>query len=211
MIDFSFIGQEAFVIQYEELISLTGWNIVEYILNDPSKREERLLDYLNRDVYDYHDYVQKHTGHDIPCDRMMESRIACAPNLAYAFKMMDAAYRNGIKRLYVHSNMYSSVIERFIHRLEIPTNYVHGDIVPVLHDLPNCTYTTSDPDNIRRCLDVGVPFALTIVDDCPYVGSIITDNTLLKNLEKANVYVQYTGVLSAGFIPHFKRHHNSKG
>lgn len=213
MLDFSFIGKEAFVIQYEDLISLIGWNVVERYKddNDPDKREERLLAYLNRESFDISSYIKQHTNVDVPNEIIMCSKSACTPNLAYAFKMMQASYQNGIKRLYVHSNTYSPVIEKFIQNLEIKTNYVHGDIIPVLHNLPNCTYTTSDPNNIRKCVDVDVPIALTIVDDFPYLSNTITDQSLLRNLEKANVYVQYTGVLSAGFIPYFSRKYHSKG
>lgn len=202
MIDFSNIGQDAFVIQYEDLISLMGLNCVRYILTKQNKSydDQLTLDYVNRESYDMEAFIKNETSIDFPYEQMLKSEIACQPNLAYAFKMFSAAHQNGIKRLYVHSNEYSPVIERIVNRLEIKVNYVHGDILPVLHNLPNCTYTTSNPDNIRHCVDVDVPFALTIVDDFQYQWPIVSDESLIKRLRDKNVYVQFTGVISAGII-----------
>ena len=202
MIDFSNIGQSAFVIQYEDLISLMGLNCAHYIIHgeDPIRDDDLTLDYLNRTSFDTEKFIKEKTDMNIPYDMMLESSIACKPNLAYAFKMMAAAHRNGISRLYIHTNGYSPVVERYVNQLEIKTNYVHGDIVPVLHNLPNCTYTTSIPDNIRRCMDVDVPIALTIVDDFQYVYPIVADDKLIRNLREKNVFVQFTGVISAGII-----------
>lgn len=202
MLDFSDIGSRAFVIQYEDLISLIGLNTVSYILSQQKQNtsDEMILAYLNRENYDLCRFVKEQTGINFSIENMMQSKLACVPNLAYAFKMMDTAYRNGIKEFYVHSNLHSPIIENFIKQLEIPTNYVHGDIVPVLHNLPNCTYTTSDPTNIRKCLNVNAPFALTIVDDFQYVAPIVTDEKLIEELRTKNVYVQFTGVISAGVI-----------
>ena len=147
-------------------------------------------------------FVQTHnwTMMNIPYDTMMKSPIACKPNLAYAFKMLQAAHTNGIRNFVIHSNIYSPVIEKIVKGLEIKTTYVHGDIVPVLRSLPNCTYTTSNPDNIRKCMDVQVPFALTIVDDFQYVAPIVLDQPFIDKLREQNVFVQFTGVISAGII-----------
>lgn len=202
MIDFSDIGSSAFVIQYEDLISLIGLNTVSYIRSRQKLNtdDEIILAYINRENHDMPTFVKEQTGIDFPIEKMMESELACVPNLAYAFKMMQTAYQHGLKKLYIHSNLYSPVVEKFVNQLDIPTNYVHGDIVPVLRNLPNCTYTTSDPMNIRKCLEVKVPFALTIVDDFQYVAPILLDEQLLKDLKNQNVYVQYTGVISAGIL-----------
>ena len=202
MIDFSYIGQDAFVIQYEDLISLIGVNAVK-LLNSMEDKEEitqMTLDYFNRTKYDIPAFIQEKTGKFISMEDLYKSGIACQFNLAYAFKMMQAATQNGLSKLYVHSNMYSPIIEKLIGFLEIPTNYVHGDILPVLHNLPNCTYTTSNPENIRRCMEADVPFALTIVDDFQYLAPIVMDDKFINKLRDKNIYVQFTGVISAGFI-----------
>lgn len=222
MVDFSFIGKEAFVIQYEDLISLVGYNHVMSLAEQeeredqarldekygqychfaaykfPYTREEVMHAYLSRDKFDISGFVKQFMHYDHAIDLIMGR--SAVPNLSYAFKMFNAAYQNGIHQLYIHSNVYSKLIELFIGNLGIPVKYVHGDIIPVLRSLPNCTYTTSVPDNIRKCADVGVPFALTIVDDFPYIREILEDQKLLQQLQDKNVYVQYTGVLSAGFL-----------
>ena len=202
MIDFSNIGQNAFIIQYEDLISLMGLNCVRYIFKKQNKSydDQLTLDYLNRTDFDIAKFVKKQTGIDFPYEKMLESKIACQPNLAYAFKMFMAATQHGLKQLYIHSNQYSSIIEKYVNQLEFKVNYVHGDIVPVLHNLVNCTYTTSDPNNIRKCMNVNVPFALTIVDDFQYQYPIVIDQKLIDDLREKNVYVQFTGVISAGII-----------
>lgn len=204
MIDFTPIGQAAFVIQYEDLISLIGLNTTRYIRSKQElpNTDELTLEYLNRTEYDMEKFVQTHncTMLNIPYDAMMKSPIACKPNLAYAFKMIQAAHTNGIQKFVIHSNEYSPVIENIVKGLEIRTTYVHGDIVPVLRSLPNCTYTTSNPDNIRKCMDVQVPFALTIVDDFQYVAPIVFDQPFIDKLRAQNVFVQFTGVISAGII-----------
>jgi hypothetical protein len=204
MVDFSNIGQNAFVIQYEDLISLIGLNAIRYMREKQGlpNTDDLTLEYLNREDYDIEKFIREHNPTDctFPMDLAMNSRIACRPNLAYAFKMMKAAQTNGLNRFVIYSNQYSPVIEEFVKGLEIKTTYAHGDIVPVLHALPNCTYTTSNPDNIRKCMDVHVPFALTIVDDFQYVAPIVLDQSFIDKLRKKNVYVQFTGVISAGII-----------
>lgn len=202
MIDFSYIGQDAFVIQYEDLISLIGFNAVKYLksIKDKDIATQLMLDYINRPEYDILKFVQDNTGYKLTLQSLYDSDIACQYNLAYAFKMMQAASQNGLTKLYVHSNEYSPIIEKNIGYLEIQTNYVHGDILPVLHNLPNCTYTTSCPDNIRKCMNADVPFALTIVDDFQYLAPIVLDNQFIQRLREKNVYVQFTGVISAGLI-----------
>lgn len=202
MIDFSDIGRDAFLVQFEDIISLMGLNVVRYIrkMKHQPYDDELTLAYLNRKEFDMGKFVYEQTSMNFPYQQMLQSRIACEPNLAYAFKMIATAYQNGIKSFYIHSNAYSPIIERFVNSLEIKTKYVHGDILPVLHDLPNCTYTTSDPNNIRKCLNADVPFALTIVDDFQYMFPIVSDETLIESLRKHNVYVQFTGVISAGIL-----------
>jgi len=204
MIDFTPIGQYAFVIQYEDLISLIGLNAIRYMREKQGlpNTDDLTLEYLNREDYDIEKFIREHNPTDctFPMDLAMNSRIACKPNLAYAFKMLQAAHTNGIRNFVIHSNVYSPVIEKIVKGLEIKTTYVHGDIVPVLRSLPNCTYTTSNPDNIRKCMDVQVPFALTIVDDFQYVAPIVLDQPFIDKLREQNVFVQFTGVISAGII-----------
>lgn len=206
MVDFSFIGKEGLIIQYEDIISLTGFNIVKYFrankANDKACKmsiQDILLSYINRPDYDVQKWLKN--DFDIECnlDDFMESINTLQPNMMYSYKVFDAAYKNGCKNLIIHSENKSHVIERFIETYQIPIKYTYGDIIPVLKENKNSTYITSLPSNIYKCLDNQTPIALTIVDDFMYVADIIIKK-IDEELRKKNTYVCYTSILSAGIM-----------
>lgn len=206
MLDFSFIGKEGLILQYEDVISLTGLNIVRYFqkenVNEKIVRmsvEDILISYLNRETEDVSSWLKTEFDIDINMTDMNDSITVLQPNMLYSYKMFDSAYKNGITNLGIHSNMYSPVIEKFLSTYQIPIKYTHGDIVPVLNRNKNVTFTTSSPSVIKRCIDVDVPFMLTIVDDYSYTAGIIK-NHFDDKLRKHNVFVAYTSILSAGMI-----------
>lgn len=206
MLDFSFVGKQALIIQFEDLISFIGWNAAEFILtqqrsNPKTKKEDRLLSYMNRFVYDPTLYVEKQTGIKCTMNDLMISPVSLSPTMLYAFRMFSSSVRNGMKNLYIHSNVYSKLIEQYVKQTLPDVKYVYGDIIPVIQNNANCTYTTSDPNNIRKCVNVGVPFVLVIADDFAYVSEIISDEGLLKQLDEKNVLVQYTSIVTGGFVP----------
>lgn len=203
--DWSFIGREGLIIQYEDLVSFLGWNASEYILKaqgcSPSTtQDDRLVEYINREEYDMSKYVKDTTGFELTMEDLINSKRAIKPSVLYAFRMFKASIDNGLKNLMIHSNVYSPILESFIKEAVSDAKYIHGDIVPVLKNNPNITYTTSDPDNIRKCVNVGVPFALTICDDFMYIAPIVTDEGLLNQLRDQNVYIQYTSIMGSGLI-----------
>lgn len=205
ILDWSYIGKEGLIIQYEDLVSFIGWNASEYINNARGRsvskqQDERLSDYINRLDYDIPKYVKETTDMDISMEDLIGSKHATSPNALYAFRMFKAASDNGVKNLMLHSNVYSPFLESYIKTALPNVKYVHGDIIPVLKGNPNCTYTTSDPANIRKCVNVGVPFALTICDDFIYVAPVVTDNELLRKLQEQYVYVQYTSIMGSGIL-----------
>lgn len=205
ILDWSFIGKDGLIIQYEDLVSFIGWNASEYLNNARGRsvsqtKDDRLIAYINREEYDIPKYVKETTGEDITMTDLIGSKHATSPNVLYAFRMFKASVDNGLTNLMLHSNEYSPFLESYIKTALPDVKYVHGDIVPVLKDHPNCTYTTSDPANIRKCVNVGVPFALTICDDFQYVAPIVTDDELLKTLQNQSVYVQYTSIMGSGLI-----------
>ena len=206
MVDFSFIGKDGLIIQYEDIISLTGFNIIKYFrankVNDKACKmsiQDILLSYINRPDYDVQKWLKNEFDIDCNVDDYMESINTLQPNMMYSYKIFDSAYKNGIKNLMIHSEKKSHVIERFIETYQIPIKYTYGDIIPVLKDNKNSTYITSLPSNIYKCLDIQTPIALTIVDDFMYVADIII-NKIDERLRKRNVYVCYTSILSAGII-----------
>ena len=206
MVDFSFIGKDGLIIQYEDIISLTGFNIIKYFrankVNDKACKmsiQDILLSYINRPDYDVQKWLKNEFDIDCNIDDYMESINTLQPNMIYSYKVFDSAYKNGIKNLIIHSEKKSHVIERFIETYQIPIKYTYGDIIPVLKDNKNSTYITSLPSNIYKCLDIQTPISLTIVDDFMYVADIII-NKVDERLRERNVYVCYTSILSAGII-----------
>lgn len=206
MIDFSFIGKDGLIIQYEDIISLTGFNVARYLrskkINDEIGRmpiQDILLSYINREDEDISKWIMNLFGISFDINDYLESINTFQPNLLYSYKVFDSAYKNGIKNLIIHSNIHSNVIEKFITTFQVPIKYTYGDIIPVLKSNINSTYITASPINIRKCLDVHTPIALTIVDDFMYTAPILIDK-VEEQLRAQNVYVCFTGVLSAGLI-----------
>lgn len=206
MVDLSFIGKEGLIIQYEDLISLIGFNIMKYFRNQNANDivcgmsvKDILLDYINRESEDVSKWIYEKFGIRCRTEDYLESINALQPNFLYSYKIFDSAYKNGIKNLIVHSENYSKVIEQFIATYQLPIRYTYGDIVPVLNDNKNATFMTSLPSNIKKCLTVNVPFALTIVDDFGYTSEIIINKTD-EELRKRSIFVCYTSILSAGMI-----------
>ena len=81
----------------------------------------------------------------------------------------------------------------------ISVQYLHTDIEQILKSSPNYTFITTNTKVIRECGSYGVPFVLTIVDDFMYMAPIIMDG-VADQLRRQNIYVGFTGVLSAGLI-----------
>ena len=208
MVDISFIGKNGFIIQYEDIISLWGYNALlelkeKKLIERESSMDSLLLDYFNREIEDPFEYIKQTYHIDFPLNMMYKSRKALRPNMMYAFKLFSAAYNNGIKDLYVHSNMKSEIIYDYVKNEipNIPIHYTHGDIVPVIKQRPNCTFLTSNTNNIRKFTQENIPpFALTIVDTFMYVSPVVTDEFINKLREKG-VFVGFTNIMSAGLIP----------
>lgn len=210
MLDLSFIGKEGFIVQYEDIISLMGYNVLHALREHGAEvvrrvsDEDILRDYINREIEDPASYLMERYEKDIwfPKDSMYNSRKTMRPNLNYVFRFFDVAYKNGIRNLYVHTNQKSESAEYYIRATmsHLPVTYTYGDIVPVLRKRSNMTYLTSCTENIRKCLNVGIPFALMIVDDFPYVAPVAQED-FVRQLRERNIFVGFTSILSAGLNP----------
>lgn len=207
MIDFTSVGKNGVIFQYEDIISLSGFNVLNRFrekgidqVKDKSE-VDLVMSYFNRDQYSVADWVQQESS--LPIQEYMNSPVMWKPSLLYAYKIIDTAYKSGVKTIMIHSNQYVKSIEDNMKTFTQPVTYIHGDIVPVLKQHPNITYITSLPDNIRKCADSGVPFVLTIVDDFGYVHKIIQDK-VDEELRKKNILVFFTSIISGGFIDTFE-------
>lgn len=211
MIDFSFVGKNGMIIQFEDIVSMIGFNIVRYFklkgmesLQDYSL-QQMIIDYINREDEDYNQWVSNIIKTDIKLETYVDSVNAFQPSWLYAYKVFTTAYKNGIKNLMIHSNVEIPFIRDLLRTFNIPSlKYVYGDIVPILNENPNITYLTSLPSNINKCLDVKVPFALTIVDNYPYTADIVVQDKVPDRLLEKGVFVAYTGIFSSGFIDNIK-------
>jgi hypothetical protein len=200
MLDLSFIGKDGFIIQYEDIISLIGYNICREFKSEGMSDEDILADYFNRDIESPIEFINKRCDINITNDEIYLSKKALRPNALYAFKIFDAAKRNGIKSLSVYSKQESKIIKWYLENVidKIEIDYLYGDIIPIIQKKSNCTFITSDTEIIKRFSVENVPpFALTIIDDFKYVGDVFKYTDALR---EKGVFVGFTGIISAGLI-----------
>jgi len=209
MIDLTFIGKAGLVIEYDDIVSLTGMNIVNYLMEKDkslkvdagmSSFEDILSSYINRTDKDFSIWIKQLIGLDVKRENFINSYRAFKPNLFYAYKLIPNAYKNGIKDLYIYSQYESEVIREYLKGFEVPVGYVYGDIREVMKDKVNYTYITCDPENVRRCRDIDTPFAVTICDDYMSMAPIVRDH-VDEDLRNKGKFVSYTSILNAGGIP----------
>lgn len=205
MIDASGIGKAGLIIQYEDVISLLGYNIAEYLrdnkVNDKFDRmshEDILLSYLNREHESINQWFSDVFEYDINYKTLGESRIMCKPNMCYAYKVFQESIKNGITNLMIYSNDYFKAIEDYLKSFGIKSlQYQHGNIVELLDNNPNCTFITNNSDAISKCTDVKAPFVLTIADDFIYVRDILSSG-ICEELRNQSKLVFFTNILSGG-------------
>lgn len=210
MIDLSFIGKEGLVIEYEDIISLIGMNTINYLIEKDVEKtidvrmssfEDILNSYINRSDKNISIWLSEHFNIDFDLSKFGDSFAVYKPNLFYAYKLIPHAFMNGIKNLYIHSQYESNAVyQNIITSFDVPIQYVHGDIYDILKDKVNYTYITANPDNVRRCLDIDTPLAITICDDYMSMSPIVQEH-VDEELRKRGKFVSYTSVLSTGGIP----------
>ena len=198
-IDFSDVGKSGLMIQYEDIISVTGYNLITYMKSKGYKNDKLesmsnkdiLLSYINRQQYDPSIWLKNEFNVDCSIEEYSDSEVIHKPNMLYAYKMFTEASKNKISDLIIYSKYYSKAIEKHLKTFQLPDiKYEYGDILPILKSHPNITFTTSD-----------IPFELVVVDDFMYVSDILTDNTfedIKKN--KPSIYLMFTSIISAGVI-----------
>lgn len=207
MIDLSFIGKEGLVLEYEDIISMLGINITNYLFKKDttmnvrmSSSEDILNSYINREEYNVSKWLRENFDIDMNLKEYMNSPAVLKPNVLYAYKLIPNAFLNGIKNLYIYSQYDSNIIRRNIETtFDVPVNYVYGDIINVLKDKVNYTYLTCNPDNVRRCLELDIPIAISICDDYMYMSPVVKEH-VDEELRKQGKFVSYTSVLNAGIV-----------
>lgn len=208
MIDLTEFGRGGMVIQYEDIISMIGFNVAKFFRSkgiseklDNTSIEDVLLSYINREEYDYSIWMDKEYGIKVNPDELLTSFLTMQPNLLYSYKVFTTSHNEKINNLYIYSNQYSPIAEQATKSYGFDgVEYIHGDIVSFLNEHPNYTYLTSLNENIEKCLTVNSPICLVICEDYLYTSKIVLDKLDQKLKEKGNIILRYTGVISAGII-----------
>lgn len=210
MIDFSFIGKDGLIIQYEDIISLIGINVIQFLhgkgINNKLDRmsiSDILQSYFSRKIEDVPTWLMETFNIDFNEEICKSSISAVRPNNMYAYKIFDTAKRHMLKNLIVFSNTDSVHIQKHVQSSfkDMGINYISGiDILDVFNKYPNSTYITSSVNNIRKCCKTNVPIMLTIIDDYDYIMEVINDETIKQLENKPNIYVQYGSIISAGMF-----------
>lgn len=208
MVDFSSFGNAGLIIQYEDLISMIGFNVARYFRSkgvseklDSMSVEDVLLSYINREDQDYSVWLKKEFNIDINPDEFLSSFLTMQPNLLYSYKVFTASHNENIDNLYIYSDKYSPIAEQAVKSYGFDgVKYLHGDIIGFLTKNPNYTYLTSSIDNVKKCLDLESPTVLTICDDYLYISEIFSSKVDEELRRKPNIVLRFTGVISAGII-----------
>jgi hypothetical protein len=206
MLDFSFVGKEGLIIQYEDVISLIGFNVIRYLRAKNANEkamgmsvEDILLSYINREKESPDIWLKDEFGVEFKVEDYLDSMNTFQPNWLYSYRVFDAAYKNGSKNLKIYSAYDSPVIKKMLPSFQVPIEFVAGDIVPVLEKNKNATLITASEQTLKRCLETDVPTAVVVVDDFLHLAPIVIDK-IDDKLRGRNKYVSFTSIVSGGFI-----------
>lgn len=208
MIDLRDIGRAGIIIQYEDIISMIGYNVAKYYKGkqisdklDNTSVQDVLLSYINRDDEDWSQWLFKEYNININPSDMLTSFLTMQPNLLYVYKLFAASHQEKMNNLYIYSDQYSPIIEQSTNSFGFSgVKYVHGDIVKFLNGHPNYTYMTSSTNNIKKCLNTDSPVCLVICDDYLYLSDIFHSKVDEELKAKPNIFLQFTNIISAGII-----------
>ena len=206
MVDFSFVGKEGIIVQYEDIISMVGFNVIRYLRAKNANEkamgmslEDILLSYINREKESPEFWLKEEFGVDFKVEDYLDSFAAFQPNWYYSYKLFDAAYKNGTKKLIVYSIYDIPIIKNILISYPAPVEFATGDIKSVLEKNINATLMTASTETLNRCLETDVPAAITIVDDFLHLAPAVIGN-IGDKLKEKNKYVCYTSIRSGGLI-----------
>jgi hypothetical protein len=210
MLDLSSLGQDGIIIQYEDLISMIGFNVARRFRSqgiskklDSTSIEDVLKSYLSRPNEDYSIWLKNEYGITVDPKEMLDSFLAMQPNLLYSYKVFQAAYDQRRKNLYIYSNEYSKIAEEATRSYGFDgVAYIFGDALgDFINTHPNFTYLTSSMSCIRKVCELEAPLCLVLCDDYRYLAEQVIGKDIEKTLqEKNNIILRYTSVLSGGII-----------
>ena len=203
------IGEAGMIIQYEDLISMTGYNVAkQFKSNNLSEKlagmsiQDVLASYLDREDEDYSIWLHKEFNIDINPDEMLSSFLSMQPNLLYSYKVFQASHKERKDNLYIYSDKYSKIAEECVQSYGFKgVQYIYGDIYKFIKEHPNSTFLTASTKSIDIIKNVDTPICLVICDDYRYTIDHLAKHKLDKELsDKENIFLRYTSVISAGVI-----------
>lgn len=208
MIDLTVFGKAGLIIQYEDIISMIGYNIAKYFHHqgisnklDSMSINDVLLSYINREDEDYTVWLKKEFDIKINKSEMLTSFLTMQPNLLYSYKVFSSAHLEHVSELYIYSDDYSPIIEESTKHYGFSgITYIKEDIISFLNNHPNFTYITASLKNIKRCVDLKAPTCLVICDDYLYISDIFSFKVDKKLECLEHILLRYTGIISAGVI-----------
>jgi hypothetical protein len=157
MVTIDEVGKAGLIIQYEDLISMIGFNIAkQFRSNNLSEKlvsmsmQDILASYLNREDEDYSVWLKKEFGIDINPNDMLSSFLSMQPNLLYSYKVFPACHKERQDNLFIYSDKYSKIAEECIDTFGFKgVNYVYGDIDKFIKEHPNSTFLTASTKSIN--------------------------------------------------------------
>ena len=203
------VGSAGLIIQYEDLISMIGFNIAkQFRSNNLSEKlvsmslQDILTSYLDREDEGYEIWLKKEFGIDVNPDEMLSSFLSMQPNLLYSYKVFPASHKERKDNLYIYSDKYSKICEESIDTYGFKgIKYLHGDIYKYLKENPNSTFITSSIKSIDIVRSITSPVCLVVCDDYQYTINHMVKNKIDKELsDKGNIFLRYTSIVSAGII-----------
>ena len=203
------IGEAGMIIQYEDLISMTGYNVAkQFKSNNLSEKlagmsiQDVLASYLDREDEDYSIWLHKEFNIDINPDEMLSSFLSMQPDLLYSYKVFQASHKERKDNLYIYSDKYSKIAEECVQSYGFKgVQYIYGDIYKFIKEHPNSTFLTASTKSIDIIKNVDTPICLVICDDYRYTIDHLAKHKLDKELsDKENIFLRYTSVISAGVI-----------
>lgn len=209
MIDLREIGNAGLVLQYEDIISMIGFNVAkQFKSNHLSEKldnmtiQEVLSSYLDREDEDYTVWFKKEFGFDVDKNELNSSFLSMQPNLLYAYKVFPAAHIERRDNLFIYSDIYSPIAEESLRTYGCKeVKYIYSDLEKFIKEHPNMTFLTSSIKSINRVKDLNVPLCLVICDDYRYTIDYLMTNKLDKEIsQKENIFLRYTSVVSAGVL-----------
>ena len=210
MVDFNDIGKAGLMIQYEDTISMVGFNIAKQFKSnhlseklDSMTVQEVLSSYLNREDEDYSVWLKKEFDIDIDPKAMISSFLSMQPNMMYPYRVFPASHNEHQDNLYIYSDIYSPIAEQSLRTYGCggAVQYIHSDLEKFIKEHPNMTFITSSTKSIDMVRNMNVPICLVVCDDYRYTIDHFVKNKIEKEItKKHNIILRYTSIISGGII-----------